>query len=266
MLPVRDDNPTRRTPILTILIMVLCAAAYFLWQPSPFGNTNSDVTFNLKHAAIPLEIRQGHPLTNCQVFQGYSTRARATAVCNSVEGNQDFEAGKQPYLAVLTSLFLHGSLVHLGGNLLFLWIFGNNVEDRLGRVRFVVFYLMAGVVATIAHVMVNASSPETLVGASGAIAGVMGAYLVWFPRVKITTAIFFVIIVRLRAWVLLAAWFVLQFFTNASSNVAWVAHVAGFVFGALVGLLFRGDVQPPLVPERPAPVSWPPPPPPPSWP
>jgi membrane associated rhomboid family serine protease len=147
---------------------------------------------------------------------------------------------------------------------LFLWIFGNNVEDRLGKVRYIVFYLMAGVVATIAHVMVNASSPETLVGASGAIAGVMGAYLVWFPRVKITTAIFFVIFVRLRAWVLLLAWFVLQFFTNASSNVAWVAHVAGFVFGALVGLLFRGEVhdqQPPVL----EPASWPPPPPPSPW-
>lgn len=258
MLPVRDDNPTRHKPVVTVVVMVLCAVAYLLWQPSPFGRTNADVTFNLRHAAIPLEIRQGDPLTNCQVFTAYSSRVQAAQVCSSTDRDASFASGKQPYLAVLTSLFLHGSLVHLGGNLLFLWIFGNNVEDRLGRVRYIVFYLMAGVVATIAHVMVNASSAETLVGASGAIAGVMGAYLVWFPLVKITTAIFFVIFVRLRAWVLLAVWFVLQFFTNASSNVAWVAHVAGFVFGALVGLLFRGDVHGPQPVLEP--VSWPPPP------
>src|SRR3712207_1306908 len=136
-------------------------------------------------------------------------------------------------------MFLHGSLLHLGGNLLYLWIFGNNVEDRLGHVGYLAFYVVGGVVATLAHVAVNADSTIPLVGASGAIAAVMGAYLVWHPNARINTLVMmiFITFVRVKAKWLLAFWFVLQFFTGNDSGVAWMAHVGGFVFGVVGGLL-----------------------------
>lgn len=258
MLPVRDHNPTHHRPVVTVLLMIACAVAYFFWQPTPFSSTVADIEFDLRWASVPVEIRQGSPLDRCQVFR-LAGDPRAEAVCASATATEPYAGDKNPYLAVLTSLFLHGSIVHLGGNLLFLWIFGNNIEDRLGALRYLVFYLAAGVVATGAHVLVDTTSTATLVGASGAIAGVMGAYLVWFPRVRITTAIFFVIWVRLRAWVLLVAWFALQFLTDPTSSVAWVAHVGGFVFGVVVGLLLRERFGP--RPPEPAPyAAWPPPP------
>ncbi len=144
---------------------------------------------------------------------------------------------KNVWLAILFSMFLHASLLHIGGNMLFLWIFGNNVEDRLGHVGYLVFYLVAGVIATGAYILVNADSTVPLLGASGAIAAVMGAYLVSFPRARIRTLILVPPIIlwpRLRAWVVLAFWFVSQFFLSPGSGVAWVAHVAGFTFGVLL--------------------------------
>ena len=123
---------------------------------------------------------------------------------------------KLEWVAVLVSMFLHGGWIHLGSNMLFLWVFGNNVEDRLGRLLYVGFYVAGGIVATIAYVAVNSSSTVPLVGASGAIAAVMGAYLVWYPTVRIRTAIFVLIIffTEIQARWLLGFWFVLQFFTE----------------------------------------------------
>jgi membrane associated rhomboid family serine protease len=138
-------------------------------------------------------------------------------------------------------MFLHGSIIHLAGNMLFMWVFGNNIEDRLGKARFVVFYLAGGLVAAAAHFALNPSSTVPIVGASGAIAAVMGAYLVWFPDAPVRTLVlfFFILIVRIRAKWLLLVWFIMQFFTDPNSGVAWGAHVGGFVFGALVALLIR---------------------------
>jgi membrane associated rhomboid family serine protease len=141
-------------------------------------------------------------------------------------------------------MFLHGSLLHIGGNMLFLWIFGNNVEDRFGHVPYLIFYLVAGVVATFVYVLSNPLSTAPLLGASGAIAGVMGAYLVLFPRVPIRTLILIPPIIlwpRLPAWVLLLVWFVSQFFLSPGSGVAWTAHVGGFVFGTLVAWVWHGQ-------------------------
>jgi membrane associated rhomboid family serine protease len=137
--------------------------------------------------------------------------------------------------------------------MLFLWVFGNNVEDRLGHVPYLLFYVASGIVATLAHVGVDPSSTIPVVGASGAIAGVMGAYLVWFPNVPILTAFFYILILlrEIKAKWLLGFWFVLQFFTSPNDGVAWVAHVGGFVFGVLVGLLLR-----PSEPERVAPAGY----------
>src|SRR5690606_30607109 len=152
---------------------------------------------------------------------------------------------KSVWLALLTSMFLHGGLAHLGGNLLFLWIFGNNIEDHLGHVKYLLFYLIGGFVASAAHIGLNLDSTIPVVGASGAIAAVMGAYLVWFPNAPVRTVVFFFFItmVDIRAKWLLGFWFVSQFFTNPNAGVAWAAHVGGFVFGVLVALVIRSNLK-----------------------
>jgi membrane associated rhomboid family serine protease len=141
--------------------------------------------------------------------------------------------------------------------MLFLWVFGNNIEDRLGKVGFAIFYLVGGLVATAAHVVVDPSSTVPVVGASGAIAAVMGAYLVWYPDAPVrTVVIFFLItIMDIRAKWLLGFWFVLQFFTNPNDGVAWMAHVGGFAFGVLVALALRGIGRRPDVRPTPGPAS-----------
>jgi membrane associated rhomboid family serine protease len=253
VIPLSDDNPTSRPAVLTILIIVACTAIYFLWQPTPLQDDLSDISFDIRHAAIPFELRERRPLTILEVAQAFGTApARATCDLHGVETTRtSCVPGKSVWLSVLTSMFLHGSLLHLGGNMLFLWVFGNNVEDRLRTLGFAVFYLVGGVVASLAQVLVDPSSPTPVIGASGAIAAVMGAYLIWYPNARVNTLFFlgFIFWFRIRARWLLIAWFVLQFFTGANSNVAWVAHVAGFVFGVAVGAVLR--------PARPRPVSQP---------
>lgn len=239
MIPIKDENPTRRFPVATIAILLACVGIYFFWQPSPFGDTEEDVIFSYEQAAIPCEVVQGRPLTEDELR---ATLFGDDAACDV--GSPDSPAvfpDKSVWLSVLVSMFLHGSILHLAGNLLFLWVFGNNIEDHLGTVRFVLFYVASGVVATLAHVLVDLDGTIALVGASGAIAGVMGAYLVWFPDAPVRTLLtfFFILIVHIRAKWLLGFWFVLQFFTAPDSGVAWVAHVGGFAFGVLVGLLVR---------------------------
>jgi membrane associated rhomboid family serine protease len=248
VIPLRDENPTSRPAVVTALICLACALVYFLVQPSPMQQGSADVAFELRHAVIPREVRDQRPLTRCEVATTYSSPATARSECNDPSGALPFAKGKNVLLAIVVSLFLHGSIGHLLGNLLLLWIFGNNVEDGLGRLRYLAFYVIVGIVATTAYVVVNPTSTTTLVGASGAIAGVMGTYLVWFPRAPIRSLIV-IVPVRLPAWVLLAFWFGLQFFTSSDSQVAWVAHVAGFVFGVVAGVLLRN--------YRPRPVGLP---------
>ena len=239
MLPLRDENPTRRVPVVTVLLILANVAVYFLVQPSA-DDVTASTTFSLERAAIPCEVVEGRPLTLDELRATYGGPADDTA-CNvgSPESPRPF-ADKNVLLAVLTSMFLHGSLLHLGGNLLFLWIFGNNVEDRLGPVPFLLFYLGAGVVATVAHIAVQPDSTVPVVGASGAVAGVMGAYLVWYPNAPIL-ALIFILFREIRAKWLLLFWLALQFVEpfNPNSGVAWVAHVGGFVFGVVVGLVVR---------------------------
>ncbi len=141
-------------------------------------------------------------------------------------------------LTLFTSLFLHGNLAHLGGNMLYLWIFGNNIEDALGHIRFLLFYLLCGFIATMAHIMSNPNSPIPLVGASGAIAGILGAYLLLYPRAKVHTLIiliFFIRVIKLPAYILLTLWFMLQVVNSTGGgNVAWYAHIGGFMAGFLM--------------------------------
>jgi len=225
MLPLRDDNPTRRRAYLTILLIAVNVAVYFLWQPP--ANDPTSAAFEYRHAAIPCEITTLHPVV--VTVDGRPSCARG-------QGLPTAFPGKQVLLAIVVSMFLHGSLVHLGGNMLFLWVFGNNIEDRLGPLRYLVFYLAAGIVATLAHVALQPHSTVPVIGASGAIAGVMGAYLIWYPNAPVLTWIFF-FVARIRAKWLLIFWFLSQFFVNPNEGVAWGAHVGGFVFGALLALL-----------------------------
>jgi membrane associated rhomboid family serine protease len=237
VIPLKDDNPTRTTPIVTVLLILACVGVYFGFQTQ--GDQGE---FTYRRAAVPCEVVTGEPMT---------LEERRSADCTRQDTTDPVFPDKSPVLAVLTSMFLHGGLLHLGGNMLFLWVFGNNIEDKKGKVTYLLFYLAAGVVATFAHIALDPGSTIPLVGASGAIAGVMGAYLVLFPRVQIRTLFFVVFLVLFRdiqaRW-LLGFWFVSQFFINPNEGVAWAAHVGGFVFGVLVGLVWRarggGQLQP----------------------
>jgi membrane associated rhomboid family serine protease len=238
VLPLRDENPTRRVPVVTILLIVANVAVYFLVQPDT-GDVAGSARFNLERAAIPCEVVERRPLTIDEIRATFNAGIERACDVGSASSPSPFP-GKSVLLAVLTSMFLHGSLLHLGGNMLFLWIFGNNVEDRLGPVPYLIFYAASGVVATAAHIAVQPDSTVPVVGASGAIAGVMGAYLVWFPNAPIVALVFIFIQVIQAKW-LLVFWVVIQFLEpfNPNSGVAWVAHVGGFVFGVLVALALR---------------------------
>jgi membrane associated rhomboid family serine protease len=241
VLPLRDDTPSVRLPVVTVAIIVVNIAVYFLVQPRP--DSVESQRFLVEHAAIPCELQSGEPLTASEFVTG-TCDATATEVTDSV-GQQvsvpdtPLFPDKNVYLAVLWSMFLHGSLFHLLGNMLFLWIFGNNVEDRFGHVPYVLFYLLAGAAATAAHVLGNADATVPLIGASGAIAGVMGAYLIWYPSARVLTLLGW-FLVELPAAVVLGLWFVLQFATNPNSGVAWLAHVGGFIVGAALALALSG--------------------------
>jgi len=256
VLPLKDDNPTHRTPVLTVLIIFACLWVYFGWQPTLAPAEPVDVetrvgvirleattAFTFENGAIPCEIMQGRPLTVAELEATFAGPGTQGATCE--QGSAPSPAvfpDKSVWLSLLTSMFLHGSLLHLAGNLLFLWIFGNNIEDHLGHLRFAVFYLAGGVVASAAHIALNLGSTVPVVGASGAIAAVMGAYLVWFPRAPVRTLVFFgffITVIYIRAVWLLGFWFLSQFFTNPNSGVAWAAHVGGFGFGVVVGLFVR---------------------------
>jgi membrane associated rhomboid family serine protease len=243
VIPLKDTNPTARRPVVTLFLIGVCIVVYFFVEPigkvaffrhsTTVSVQQADADFTYQHAAIPCELVRDRPLTPTDIQAG----------CQRTAVGRPVFAHKNIWLAVLYSMFLHGSLLHIGGNMLFLWIFGNNVEDRFGHIPYLIFYLVAGVVATAVYVLFNPDSTAPLLGASGAIAGVMGAYLVLFPRAPIRTLILIPPIIlwpRLPAWALLLFWFGSQFFISPGSGVAWVAHVGGFIFGALVGWVFRG--------------------------
>ena len=260
VIPLKDYNPTRHFPYLTVLLLLANVLVYFFVQ-RPFESTEEDqAEFVFEVAAIPCEVVTGRPLTAEEVTrtlddgdeEACDRDARTLAEdprceLSRVPAECEVFPGKRVWLAMLYSMFLHGSILHIGGNMLFLWIFGNNIEDRMRTVPYLLFYLGSGLVAALAHIAVAPNSTVPVVGASGAVAGVMGAYLVLFPRVPIRTlliVVFLVLIRDIKAVWLLGFWFLLQFFTSPEAGVAWVAHVGGFVFGAFVALLFRERLRP----------------------
>jgi membrane associated rhomboid family serine protease len=250
VIPLKDENPTRTFPVVTVLLIVLCAYVYFLVQPAggvrvaqrgQASRDSQEYVFDVQHAAIPCELIRDRPLTVDEL---------QNSSCQSNPRQPPFDANKNVYLAVLYSMFLHGSLLHIGGNMLFLWIFGNNVEDVFGKLGYAAFYLIAGIVATFSQVALSPTSTIPMIGASGAIAGVMGVYLVLFPNAPINTLILFPPIILFRKisakW-LLSIWLLSQFFLSPGSGVAWMAHVGGFIFGCLVAFVGRSRWKPKTV-------------------
>ena len=232
MLPLRDRNPTVRKPVITIALIIANVAVFLLIQKGGTLGERDDTTLTYEHAAIPCEITQEHPLTEHEIINDD---------CTDTGRSPEVFPDKSVLLSVFVSMFLHGGWLHLGGNMLFLWVFGNNVEDKLGWFFYLLLYLVGGAVAMATQVAADPSSTVPVIGASGAIATVMGAYLVWFPRARVLTVIliFFIFPFELPAWIVLSVWFVLQFFTGPSSDVAYMAHVGGFVFGVVVAALVR---------------------------
>ncbi|MGH9225496.1 MAG: rhomboid family intramembrane serine protease [Acidimicrobiales bacterium] len=257
MLPLKDYNPTRRFPIITVLLIAANVVVFFFIQRPQDPETGEDVKFTFRYAAIPCEVVEGRPLVEPEVARTLDGDAEACVRGAPDDPSQEVFPEKSVWLAILSSMFLHGGWLHLGGNMLFLWIFGNNIEDRMSPVPYIAFYLLSGLAAAAAHIAVQPDSTIPVVGASGAVAGVMGAYLVLFPNVKIRTLfLFLLVLIRdISAKWLLGFWFILQFFTSPNAGVAWVAHVGGFIFGALVALIFRAKLRPSRVdPVDPAPA------------
>jgi membrane associated rhomboid family serine protease len=248
MLPLFDENPTARKPFVTWALIAISVGLYLvanagggihrvdLLTADASRQLPDDLQFSLEWAAVPCEIMQQRPLRSSEVAATYYETGDPQA-CDPSASDAAVFPEKRVLLAVISSMFLHGGLVHLGLNMLFLWVFGNNVEDRLGHVGFGLFYLSAGVVATGIYVLSAPDSTVAILGASGAVAGVMGSYLVWYPDAPIRTLVF-LILVDIRARWFLIAWFGLQFFTWTGPG-AWIAHVAGFVFGVIAGRFFR---------------------------
>jgi len=232
VLPLHDANPTHRVPLITLLLIAANVFVFAFVQPR--GGTE-ELEFVYRWAAIPCELRQGEALNPVEIRTGRCGLDPALLDARPVFPD------KNVWLAVLVSMFLHGSWAHLLGNMWFLWLFGNNVEDYATKVGFILVYLVTGVFAAAAHVLADPSSVTPVVGASGAIAGIMGMYLVLWPHARIMTLTLFIVItvIPIPAAVVLGLWFVLQFFTDPGSSVAWVAHVGGFVAGVGIGLAVR---------------------------
>ncbi len=249
MIPLRDDNPTSARPFVTFAIIAACVVIYFFVQPT--SGSNEDEEFLFERAAIPCEVTHGEPLSNRLA----ETECDGAIVVLGVPAAAPYFPGKNVLLALLTSMFLHGSILHLGGNMLYLWVYGNNVEDRLGHGGYAVFYLVSGLIASFAHVFTQPDSTTPVIGASGAIAGVMGAYLVFFPKARILTIIplfIFIQFIHLPAAVVLLGWLALQFLTSSESGIAVMAHIGGFLAGAAIALVLRPFSRsgPPAGPPR----------------
>jgi membrane associated rhomboid family serine protease len=287
VLPLKDNIPTARFPVITVALIVI-NVAIFIWQLNfPTDEKLDQVGFgsidqsSLEYGAIPYRITHtdsrdcvigGVPNSQNQleagvVCPGTKDFDRAVAI-----GREDPQAVPIPidqapwWETLFTSMFMHGGFLHIAGNMLFLWVFGNNIEDRLGRVKFLIFYLLAGLIAVYTQALIDPGSTAPTIGASGAIAGVLGAYALLFPKARVLTLIFiifFVTLVEIPALILLAIWFVLQFVpalgqvavqTGGGEGVAYFAHVGGFLFGLAVAAIIlsvtrgRDREDPPRLP------------------
>ncbi|HEX2104466.1 MAG TPA: rhomboid family intramembrane serine protease [Solirubrobacteraceae bacterium] len=238
MFPLKDDIPTRQTPVLTIALILANVVIFFL----SIRNGGSiwsgpDPQTVVEYGVIPYEVT--HPGDQCELVD-----QAGQVLCEGQSGVRG-EADPQPAtaLTVFSSMFMHGGLLHIGGNMLFLWVFGNNVEDSMGRLRFLVFYLLGGVAAMALQTAVDPSSTVPAVGASGAVAAVLGGYLLIYPRARVLTLVFlfiFFTFIQIPAMFFLVIWFGQQLLfgyldyvdpTGGGGGVAYFAHIGGFLFG-----------------------------------
>src|SRR5262245_58246821 len=230
LFPIGDDNRDRRTrPYVTYLLIAINVLVYFLLQSSD--------AFTYGYSVVPREITTGEDITGPVTIGG---------------GRLLLYPGPRPiYLTLIWSMFMHGGIMHLFGNMLYLWIFGDNVEDRMGHVKFLIFYLICGILASGAHIFFAPRSIVPSLGASGAIAGVLGAYLILFPRQGVN--VFFLgRIVTMPALIVIGLWGLLQFWsgfgslgrTGEGGGVAYMAHIGGFIAGIILVFLFRNAPPP----------------------
>jgi membrane associated rhomboid family serine protease len=243
MIPIGDDNRDRTiTPIVNYILIAINVLVFVLFQG--MGN---NLNFTYAFATVPAEIVTGKDvITSDQVVR------------DPASGQQFVLPGLQPtpisvYITLLTAMFMHGGWAHLGGNMLYLWIFGDNIEDRLGHGRYLLFYLLAGLLASLAHVFASVLFGDNLqipsLGASGAIAGVLGGYLVLFPRRRITVLVLR-IVTQVNAFIAVGLWFVYQLIgglgtlSGSSDGVAYAAHIGGFIAGVVLIKLFAAGREP----------------------
>ena len=223
MIPLKDDNPTHSTPIVTYIIIGICVVVFLLELSSPYYKTGA---IFYSWGVIPASLVHGVPIPD-EIYR------------------------VPPTATLITSMFMHGGFMHLIGNMLYMWIFADNIEDEIGKVKFIIFYLLSGIAAALTQVFLNTESIIPMVGASGAIGGVLGAYIVNHPRAKVLVLIplgFFSQIVKIPAIFVLGIWFILQFInsaftSSAGGGVAYGAHIGGFVFGAVAILFFNRNVK-----------------------
>ena len=252
MFPLKDNIPTDRTAFVTILFIAINVIVYFVLQTKGgifSGPSDSGV---VDYGAIPYEVT--NPGKGCAISAG-------EIVCEGQPGVTGTAPDQPPtILTLFSSMFMHGGILHLAGNMLFLWIFGNNVEDSMGHVKFVAFYLIGGLAALFGQIVIDPDAAVPTVGASGAVAAVLGGYILLYPRARVVTLIFIVFfftILELPAMLILGFWFLQQVAfgyydlanpAGGGGGVAYFAHIGGFVFGLLAIKLFASrtkDYSPP---------------------
>lgn len=259
MFPIQDDIPSRTTPFVNYSIILICCAVFF----AQISEKPGEPTLVERYGMIPLRITKPSAPVEITV----DVKRIQTAQGPAIEYTKRLAAppAVAPLLTMLTCIFLHGGWMHLIGNMWFLFIFGDNIEDRFGHLGYLLFYLVCGVAASGAHYIAETTSMLPTIGASGAIAGVMGAYLVWYPRAKVQALIPLGIILQIMivpAPLFLGLWFILQLFSGigtaggaASGGVAWWAHIGGFAVGAVLALLLGKSktIKPENTIRRPSP-------------
>ena len=263
VLPIRDINPTSRFAWVTLALIVANVAVFLLWQPTLQGSQGQQQAFFFCHAEIPYEISHHTDLAGAAgAVQAIEDQygASPSEAADVQQALRELCPRKNWLLSLFTSMFLHGGWLHLGGNMLYLWIFGNNVEDAMGHVKFVGFYLAGGIAALALQVAVAPNSTAPTVGASGAIAAVLGAYIILYPRARVLTFVFIILfftVIELPAILMLGIWFAEQAVfgatnltnpTGGGGGVAYFAHVGGFAFGALTIRLLAS--RRPQIPSR----------------
>ena len=245
MLPLKDNIPTRTFPVVTVVIIVLNVLVYFGFEQGGFSAPGNDNVV-VEYSFIPYE------LTNTDQLCAETPNERIGCGSKEALDTRGLDSDQPSvFLTIFTAMFMHGSLLHLGGNMLFLWIFGNNIEDAMGKVKFIVFYLLGGVAATLAQYATDTGAAIPNLGASGAIGAVLGGYALLYPRARVVTLIFivfFITLLELPALLVLGAWFLLQLLDASSQpvgggGVAVWAHIGGFVFGLIAVKLFASRAQ-----------------------